>query len=124
MPWPIVMHDEKPLNPKPGDAWYLPALVEGPHAVFYREHLLSPEYLRDWDGKRPPIAVMCPDGTPWVIDERYGRDDATGHRVNQGWTVTGDPPNITAMPSINVVGRYHGWLRDGVLSDDIEGRTF
>ena len=41
-----------------------------------------------------------------------------------GWSVTGEPPRITAHPSINAVGDYHGWLVDGVLSDDVEGRTY
>lgn len=44
------------------------------------------------------------------------------------WTVSGEPPNVTVHPSINVTApesmRYHGWLRDGVLSDDLEGRTY
>ncbi len=33
------------------------------------------------------------------------------------WSVTGEPPNITVSPSINVVGIWHGWIRDGVISD-------
>lgn len=40
------------------------------------------------------------------------------------WTVNGDPPNISVSPSINAVGDYHGWLQNGVLSDDCEGRRF
>jgi len=40
-----------------------------------------------------------------------------------GWEISGEPPRITVRPSINWVGRYHGWLTDGVLSDDLEGRT-
>lgn len=124
MPWLLRLYPERPADPQAGDAWYLPALVTGPHADYYRQHLLSPEYLRDWDGVRPPIAVMCPDGTPWVVDERYGRLDASGQRVKAGWTVTGKPPCLTVTPSINVVGRYHGWLIEGLLTDDIEGRVF
>ncbi len=31
------------------------------------------------------------------------------------WDVTGEPPNITVSPSINVIGIWHGWIRDGVL---------
>ena len=41
-----------------------------------------------------------------------------------GWTITGEPPHLTAHPSINVIGAYHGWLKDGVLSDDCEGRHY
>lgn len=39
-----------------------------------------------------------------------------------GWNITGEPPNITARPSI-MCEHYHGWLTDGVFSDDLEGRT-
>lgn len=31
------------------------------------------------------------------------------------WDVTGEPPNITVSPSINVVGDWHGWIRNGEL---------
>lgn len=40
------------------------------------------------------------------------------------WTVTGDPPNVTASPSINFMGIYHGWVQNGVVTDDCEGRRF
>lgn len=51
------------------------------------------------------------------------------------WTVTGEAPNFTVSPSIRcfeivhadgVMWRqgWHGWLQDGVLSDDCEGRTY
>lgn len=35
-----------------------------------------------------------------------------------GWQWTGEPPRVTATPSIGIghnFERYHGWLRDGVL---------
>jgi hypothetical protein len=31
------------------------------------------------------------------------------------WEVTGEPPNITVRPSINVMGDWHGWITDGEL---------
>lgn len=40
------------------------------------------------------------------------------------WTCGGVPPNVSVSPSINYHGIYHGWLRDGVLSDDVEGRRY
>lgn len=51
------------------------------------------------------------------------------------WSVTGEAPNFTVSPSINcyesrgkdgVLYRqgWHGWLQNGVLSDDCEGRTY
>lgn len=61
------------------------------------------------------LMLMLPDGTEWMID---------GPARNGGrWTRTGSPPRITARPSIASPG-YHGWLTDGVLSDDLEGRSY
>ncbi|MCL5265184.1 MAG: hypothetical protein M1343_08345 [Chloroflexi bacterium] len=85
---------------------------------------LSEEYRRDWQGKRPPIIVVVPGknkaGYRLIpIDEHYTRPGET-----HGWTVTGEAPNITCSPSINAVGAYHGFLQNGVLSDDVEGRTY
>lgn len=55
----------------------------------------------------PFLWVMTPGGA-WCVD---GASSSGG----PGWTRTGEPPNVTATPSIHVVGRYHGWLRDGAL---------
>jgi hypothetical protein len=89
----------------PGAMWYCDWLLDddGGPASF-----LSAEYRRDWLGKRPPIAVMLPGGSEWVVDQC-----ATGQKT--GWTVTGEAPMLTASPSIDAPG-YHGWLRDGVLT--------
>jgi hypothetical protein len=86
---------------------------------------LSVEYRRDWEGRRLPLIVAVPalsGSTGWrlvPIDEHYTRPGET-----HGWTVTGEPPRITVQPSINAVGDYHGWLIDGVLRDDVEGRRY
>lgn len=70
-----------------------------------------------------------PDGESWSVCVPPG--GLSGHWCVDGpsssggsWTRTGTPPRITAHPSIHVVGTYHGWLVDGVLSDDIDGRRF
>jgi hypothetical protein len=83
--------------------------------------VLSPEYKRDWYGKRLPLFVMTPAG-PWCIDAVS--TDGHGNNNDHGWTITGEAPNVTASPSINFQGGYHGWLQNGVLSDDVEGRRF
>jgi hypothetical protein len=74
---------------------------------------LSPHFWRDWADKRPPICVVCPNGEMWEID-RWSSNGT-------GWTVTGELPNITCAPSIVVEG-YHGFLRDGEFTADLEGR--
>lgn len=61
----------------------------------------------------PSNALFCIDGQCWSNGEHYG-----------GWTVTGEPQSITVSPSINVGGSYHGFLQNGVLTDDCEGRTY
>lgn len=70
----------------------------------------------------PPLIVKTPGGD-WVImsSASNGSVDADGRR--SGWDWSGEPPRITARPSIGM-SRYHGWLTDGVLSDDMEGRTY
>ena len=34
------------------------------------------------------------------------------------WTCTGEPPNVTVTPSIHYIGLYHGFLINGIFSDD------
>lgn len=65
------------------------------------------------DGK----SYMCrlPDGTDWNIDG----PSTSG----PGWRRHGEVPRFTVQPSILSRG-YHGWLTDGVLSDDLEGRQY
>jgi hypothetical protein len=46
------------------------------------------------------------------------------NQIKEKWTVTGSLPNITVVPSINCIGRYHGFITDGIISDDCEGRKF
>lgn len=80
-------------------------------------------WVADWiepgDGWTGPdglcLMLRLPDGTDWMIDGPT--------RSGGGWSRTGTPPQITANPSIAAPG-YHGWLRDGVLSDDLEGRSY
>lgn len=84
--------------------------------------LLSPEYRRDWAGRRPPVLVMLPSRYAWPID-RLATDD-NGSMLTGGWTVTGDPPAVTVNPSISLKGRWHGWIRGGVITDDCEGRRY
>ena len=70
------------------------------------------------------LCVKLPSGgSEWNID--LGRRiNASGGRQVPAWTRTGEAPNVTVTPSINNVGRYHGWLTNGVLTDNCEGRKF
>lgn len=119
MPWTCRYHESRPKEAQPGDMWPEPEMIEGELAEYYRKHWLSEEYFQVWYGKRPPLMVTLPNGTDFCVDRRPSSGGS-------GWTVTGTPPHITVSPSINdAPGKpygYHGWLRDGVLSDDVDGR--
>lgn len=110
----------------PGMGWYQPYYFDptgererlGEHVMFKAEHkgklgFLSIHYWNDWSDKRSPLCVVCPNGEQWEVDRKSSNGD--------GWKVTGEWPNITCFPSIVVRG-YHGWLKDGEFSPDIEGR--
>lgn len=112
----------------PGMAWYQPFYFD-PHGELaalkrpgYRETpmcewgdpFLSVHYWRDWADKRAPICVVGPNGETWEIDRKSSNGD--------GWTVAGELPNITCAPSI-VLSGYHGYLRDGEFTPDLEGRA-
>jgi hypothetical protein len=95
---------------------FLPGM--GWHNKWYlRMHkdFLSPHYWRDWADKRPPIELVCPNGEVWCIDRRSSNGD--------GWQVQGEWPNITCSPSI-VAGDYHGFLRNGEFTPDLDGKTW
>jgi hypothetical protein len=115
MAWTIKYHEKRPEVPVVGDMWPAPWFLEGPETS--RNYWVSKQYDKDWADKRPPLVVKLPGGHEHCVDM-----GGSGNR--EGWTVTGSPPKITVVPSINVHGIYHGWIRDGVITDDCEGRKF
>ena len=113
MSWKCFMvdSDDPVAQQKPGAMWFAD---EGyPYFADY----VSEKYTDTWRDKRPPICVRIPSSEVFCVDARPS-DGAPG------WDVSGDAPNITVAPSINIIGRYHGWIRNGVITDDCEGRTF
>lgn len=119
MPWPLRFHTAKPAAARVGDCWPEPQRVTDDPA----NHLsrLSKKYFERHAAHRAPIVVMLPGGAEWCIDALA--INASGPH-GEGWDVTGDPPNLTANPSINVLGVFHGYIRGGVITDDVEGRRF
>jgi len=103
----------------PGMAWFQPwywdpaGKTESDLGPGEARGFLSVHYWRAWALKRPPICVVCPNGEWWEIDRKSSN--------GTGWIVTGELPDITCTPSIVVKG-YHGFLRNGEFTADLEGR--
>lgn len=94
--------------PSPGVCYYAPEIAEHCTASY-----------REQRAHRAPIVVWCPGPAAFYVDRPASRGG--------GWEVIGDiqpVPTLTTMPSILHVGCYHGWLKDGVLSDDIDGHKY
>jgi len=109
----LVDNDDPNFRDKinqPGAMWYCPWYYAPGEPEIEIPPFISVHYRNDWSGKRPPIAVRCPNGRVWVVDQVSSN--------GSGWVVTGEAPNITCRPSIAVPG-YHGWLTDGVFSESI-----
>lgn len=106
----------------PGTCFYAPASQ-------LADLKLSPKYHANWAGQRAPICIWLPNNNLFCVDE-LAWNDAKGGFHGDGWDVVGSIDNdfisLTAHPSINYTGRggYHGWLKDGVLSDDVDRRQF
>ena len=61
-------------------------------------------------GQGPHLVVMTPAGE-WDLDMKSDN--------GLGWKWEGEPPDVSAHPSIGIGKpyRYHGWLRNGTLYD-------
>jgi hypothetical protein len=98
-----------------GDMWYLDIPVED-----LGERHLSAQYFAE-NANRQPIVVLMPGRNYLLVDGKC-YDDKKGY--HDGWIVKGIPPLLTVTPSLNLVGRYHGYITNGVITDDVEGRKF
>lgn len=110
---------------KVGDMFYGPSSDEmklkGKYTlwIYMQCRFLSEHYWAN-NSHRRPLFVVLPNNDLFCIDGQCGE----GGNHYGGWTVTGEVPDITVSPSINIGGSYHGWLQNGVISDDVEGRVF
>ena len=104
---------------------------------------LSPHYREHVAAVRPPLVLMVPafwpdspdslvaktpggfrlGAQPWCIDSAPSNDANGGWTVECPWPLEdGQDVALTIHPSLNCVGSYHGWIKDGVISADVEGR--
>jgi hypothetical protein len=124
MPWACRMIPAPGAGPgdtpwkelRVGDMWLAPYLLERQGSMFYP----AAKYHQRNAG-RPPLVVRLPGPVDWGVD---GPAWKGGQPYGDGWDVSGDPPLVTVSPSINISGIYHGWLQNGVISDDCEGRRY
>lgn len=122
MPWDITYHDKEPDDFKIGDMW--------PAPDWAKSNMVSTEY-KALKGSRPPLMVIIPsihfkEGDRFLLD-RSASDAKDGH----GWKITikgklidGQKPDITVTPSIHAVNSYHGFIRNGRITDDVDGKTY
>lgn len=77
-----------------------------PHIIDFS----SVHFLARHDRQKGHLFCRTPGGD-WDIDQKSSN--------GQGWVRIGDPPDVTATPSILITGakNYHGWLRAGKLTD-------
>ena len=80
-----------------------------PGAFRWVEHLSDSgsEYHKARGGG-PHLHLVMPAGGEWDLDSVA--------KNGPGWKWTGVPPLVTAEPSIDMNGKWHGWLRNGELS--------
>jgi len=120
--------ETKEERKRPGAMWYDPTKPEV-WKVLIESDLragkmvdFSDEYIRDWLGKRSPLMVRLPNGFEFCLDWK------ASHAGNSGWVVSGEAPNITTSPSINMFpkdsGGWHGYIRNGAIDDDLNGRRY
>lgn len=108
---------------KVGDMFLVPK-VEDEYELSWpfvsaRQSNLSEFYHQNNSG-RQPIVVVLPGRALFCVDGKCRNSQGS----YGGWTVTGVAPFITVQPSINLGGIYHGFLQNGIISDDCEGRQF
>lgn len=125
MPWDITYYDKQPDGPWTiGDMWPEPEWAEA--------SIISKRYKKHWAKKRPPLMVVLPSKHDSAGGDMFLLDRvASGDKSREGWEITingelvhGEKPDITVKPSINCDGSYHGFIRNGVITDDCEGRTY
>lgn len=114
-PWPEGLTEWCTRLYSPGDCWYASRRADG-HWYQYPDHdggrrvLIAPRHLGT---TQAPMLVVLPSGDLFCLQSPTIRD---GQPTLKGWTVHGQLPRVTVKPSINLVGIWHGWLRNGTLT--------
>lgn len=93
-------------------------------------HRLTEHYIYQVQSVRKPIVVVFPartkkgtdwPGTPFCIDNSSSSKlGAWIVTVNLSSLVDGQKPDISLSPSIKIQGEYHGYLKNGTITDDLQ----
>ena len=89
------------------------------------DKMVSRHFKENVAAVRKPIIVVVPTrhgGISWFNVDSAPTSVPESHwdvKVDLATLVKGQKPMITVTPSINLGGLYHGFLTDGVLSDDL-----
>lgn len=122
MTWPLKFIDS-PAKGGPrifeiGDCWFVTPDSVGHY--YLKE--LSQNYRSQNEASRPPVCVWLPNHTIFCLDQC---PLVNGEWVRGGgWGVTGVMPNFTVTLSINCAHSYHGFITNGIISDDCDGRIY
>jgi hypothetical protein len=134
MPWKIFM-----VKQIENAVWELPngkqvGFDDLPVGAMYLEEIgtrrsgLSAHYKNNVASIRKPLVVKLPTN-PYTHVEDTGPGGVLfwidmGFSDGTGWEVSGEAPTLTLTPSINYEHGYHGYIKNGVITDDCEGRTY
>lgn len=122
MPWKCELVEvnagrEYPDVVRIGSMWFAPWYLTLDHHRRY----IGTKYFERWAAKRPPVVVYLPGNIAFCVDDAARQN---GKIISAGWNVAGDAPLITVHPSINIGGIYHGYITNGIIGDDTEGRKY
>ena len=114
--------DTKSASLVPGDMFFAPKPADDRGLwpfIFAADRLLTP-YYREHNSHRRPLLVWMPGQFIWCVDALFGGRNA----LHGGHAVTGEAPKLTLDTEIRFADVYRGTLIDGVISDDLDRRTF
>lgn len=103
-----------PTRYLPGGAMWYPSWMHGERGY----------YKPGPDGR--VLQVICPDGTPWIIDARASNCTRKDDSTHSCWCRSGVPPLITVGKDCDTcqagagsiqTKNYHGFLRNGWFED-------
>lgn len=83
-------------------------------------------FMAETEADRRKVGAVWPYNRGWSV-RLPGLHAFWSKRIasdGKPWDVNGEPPNVTVSPSINLLGVWHGWIRNGVITDDCEGRRY